>query len=450
MAAIASMAPPRAASAYAACAVALAYAAAHTAMAVVTAAAAAAAVTCAALAFHSCSAQEKVVDDPEPSAQATESQTSRRRAAPASGGSVERPVSASWSVEPFQDDGKRGWQCCGLPSLAVASRRAAARDAFEAATQRGASALQWLMAERRQHGQHRRGESDGQGSQLRCFDDGFVERTDGSGAAISLTECRCKLARRLRALAKIGEEEFFASLCLEPLVAGAARRSSVDSAAMCRCAADGCLRTSDGRLVLKRVGEQDVEVLRYMMPHLVLYLEQNEGSLLCRYLGAYTLRRSGEPPMHFVVTENTLSRPMRQVLDLSGTAEDRSSIDGKKVLMSPRDRRQILETICDDAEFLQVMGIVDYSLRLGVCQSLPQGDSARSGDVHCWLGASQDPCDLQLGIVDYLQRWTPKEAAKHWFKKWSVGCFREMQTEPPAVYCRRFCKEIVGKFLELH
>jgi len=339
----------------------------------------------------------------------------------------------------------RAGGCCGLPPLAAARIPP---------TQRSAAALQWLLAERRAEGRS----GDAGGSQLRCFDDGVIERLDPeTGAAVSLTECRCTLSRRLRALAGITEDEYFASVCASPWVVGG--RGGEPPAASTRAAS---WRSSDGRLVVEIVGRQEIDTLRHMMPHLVLYFEQNARSLLCRYLGAYTLCRGGSQ-VHFVVMSSVLTEPAQQVFGLKGTSEDgwlepATTVLAKdlrcrseKVFVAPGDRQRLVEMARDDAEFLGAMHVADYSMLVGLRPASCSSASSSGGEVRCWVPSCEDrreACDMQLGIVDYLRCRTPKQAVAQWFSRFSIGCcFREVDVEPSAVYCRRFCKNIVEKLV---
>merc|ERR1719330_745124 len=106
----------------------------------------------------------------------------------------------------------------------------------------------------------------------------------------------------------------------------------------------------------------------------------------------------------------------------------------------------------DDAEFLLTLGVMDYSLLVGVTP-LPAGSEQMSRGhpgataMRGWLERpdGRTPFLFQMGIIDYLQRWTPKKVAAHWIKKATLGCYHEIDTEPPAVYCKRFYKHFFDK-----
>lgn len=285
----------------------------------------------------------------------------------------------------------------------------------------------------------------------RIFDDCTVERGEGD-AAMALTEFRGAAFQRLRAAAGLSEEEYFDAMCAQPFSGGKLEVSGKSGSIF--------LRSHDNRLVIKTIEDHEIEVLKAILPHLLLYLEQHPGSLLCRFMGAYALR-VGASAMHFVVMENLLQRPAHELYDLKGTTEDRwvdpasggvlkdLNFAGRTVLLQPPARAQLVQALCDDAEFLESIGVMDYSILLGVAPAQGDASAERPGVIRGAVAsqaAGQEACDLQLGIIDYLQRWTPKKVAAHWLKKASIGCFHEIDTEPPAVYCRRFCKCVLATF----
>ena len=43
-----------------------------------------------------------------------------------------------------------------------------------------------------------------------------------------------------------------------------------------------------------------------------------------------------------------------------------------------------------------------------------------------------------IGIIDFLQNWSTKKIIAHYIKKYTIGLFHEIDTEPPNVYSERF------------
>lgn len=286
-----------------------------------------------------------------------------------------------------------------------------------------------------------------EGRGLRIFDDCTIE---SEGATLS--ECRSSLFCRIRAVCNVPEDDYYDSLCAKPLSGGKVEVSGKSGSAF--------LRSYDNRLLIKTIEEHEFEVLSTILPDIVLYLEQHPNSLLSRTLGAYSLSLRGVH-LRFIVMENVLRRRADQVYDLKGTTEDRwvnpspgavmkdVNFAGKGMSFIPSDRNKLVESLCDDADFLDSIGVMDYSLLVGVTFLEKLG--VDSDGYRGWLlGDDVDrdgfsECEFQFGIIDYLQRWTPKKVAAHWLKKATLGCFHEIDTEPPAIYRRRFCKQIVSK-----
>mmetsp|Transcript_65972 Transcript_65972/g.185691 ORF Transcript_65972/g.185691 Transcript_65972/m.185691 type:complete len:118 (-) Transcript_65972:77-430(-) len=96
---------------------------------------------------------------------------------------------------------------------------------------------------------------------------------------------------------------------------------------------------------------------------------------------------------------------------------------------------------------------MDYSLLVGIspengttaanCGSSCYGGQLRT-DASTSAAESTSPRIFRMGIIDYLQRWTPKKVAAHWLKKLTIGCTQEIDTEPPTVYCKRFAKHLAS------
>merc|ERR1712176_1615080 len=124
------------------------------------------------------------------------------------------------------------------------------------------------------------------------------------------------------------------------------------------------------------------------------------------------------------------------------------------------ERARLIQLIRDDSEFLQSLGLMDYSLLVGVSEPDAENDGSTfcvesgyrtSTVVQGTLRTLEDndkhitAQTFQLGIIDYLQKWTPKKVAAHWLKKPTLGCCHEIDTEPPHLYSVRFYTYFNGK-----
>eukprot|EP00928_Gymnodinium_smaydae_P018597 TRINITY_DN17084_c0_g1_i1.p1 TRINITY_DN17084_c0_g1~~TRINITY_DN17084_c0_g1_i1.p1 ORF type:complete len:409 (+),score=55.79 TRINITY_DN17084_c0_g1_i1:58-1284(+) len=302
---------------------------------------------------------------------------------------------------------------------------------------------------------------------MRIFDNRTIPFDVEGGQVAMLEASRCTQFQRLRAAAGVSEEEYYHSMCGQPFQNATIEKSGKSGSLF--------LRTHDNRFVLKTIELHEFDALQDILPDYVLYLEENTESLLCRFFAAYSLTMDGIT-LRLVVMENVLPKKALQVYDLKGTTEDRwvepeskgvmkdNNFNACTMLFEPSLRKRLVQAVRDDAEFLESLGLMDYSLLVGISPDAlgangingvvnGQQISRAGADLklaHGRLGTGGDspvPHVFQFGIIDYLQRWTPKKVAAHWLKKSTLGCFHEIDTEPPAVYCARFYKYLNGKIV---
>merc|ERR1711879_986555 len=119
---------------------------------------------------------------------------------------------------------------------------------------------------------------------------------------------------------------------------------------------------------------------------------------------------------------------------------------GTMLFQRPK-RDNIVMCIQDDSDFLRSLGLMDYSLLVGVSRALeiPETNFVARGWLRTEATDELDTRTFQFGIIDYLQRWTPKKVAAHWLKKPTIGCCHEIDTEPPVIYSARFYKYLYDK-----
>jgi len=163
---------------------------------------------------------------------------------------------------------------------------------------------------------------------------------------------------------------------------------------------------------------------------------------------------------------NVLPHPSIRIYDLKGTTEDRwvdpelnrvlrdLNFRNNCIFLEAQRCQQLLGAIREDVYFLESVGLMDYSLLLGISsmEDIEHSAVVATDPKACqanlergWLGVDGEPCSetlFQLGIVDFLQRWTSTRIAAHWLKKPTLGCCHEIDSEPPASYSTRFFKYI--------
>ena len=244
---------------------------------------------------------------------------------------------------------------------------------------------------------------------------------------------------------------------------GAARRGNV------------FLLSRDGRFVFK---QEDPSVLAALEGGLAEAYAQRaaaRGSLLPRLVGAYTVERGGETT-HWLATTNVFGcRPggcvaVRDKYDVkgstagrrtrprSGTLKDLDALDDADALRV-RGSERVLAALEADTALLADLGLLDYSLLLGVMETPARGPlrplrrvlgaplravrslafrrGAAGRGVAVLRGARRDGSFLVVGLIDILQPWT-------WAKKLEFLCrgalrgYGAISAVPPATYRARF------------
>merc|ERR1719401_2520965 len=104
-------------------------------------------------------------------------------------------------------------------------------------------------------------------SRLRIFDDHTVS-DEMDGTAVRLTECRATQFRRLRGAAGLSEDGYCESMCARPFSGGKVEASGKSGSFF--------LRTHDSKFVLKTIEDHEFEVLKDVLPHMVLYLQEHK------------------------------------------------------------------------------------------------------------------------------------------------------------------------------
>lgn len=230
-----------------------------------------------------------------------------------------------------------------------------------------------------------------------------------------------------------------------------------------------------GGFVVKELRYADHESLLELAQSYGLHMSQGESHLTHIYMHFQDVVSK----RYFFVMENAVfSSQMSTVFDMKGTSDDRLSIkdghfvqpvhkrawklhlwfgqalwsdervayhEGKqsaqkaKFQMCPTRRRECLDVLQRDVEFLSSAGIMDYSLLIAA--STKKDFSGNYPIEDQVTGNSQS---LKLSLVDFLQRWTfAKKAAR------ALKFFESRKsTVPPQEYALRFYKHFEDCFVE--
>ncbi|KNH08737.1 phosphatidylinositol-4-phosphate 5-kinase-like protein [Perkinsela sp. CCAP 1560/4] len=180
------------------------------------------------------------------------------------------------------------------------------------------------------------------------------------------------------------------------------------------------------------------------------YFAENPETLLPHFLGCYTLViKSGfggpSQELSFVLMKNMVPIPMGvncEQYDLKGSLVDRSTTRNKpnqvlkdldlrfKIhIVNEAVRKKLLNQCRADVSFLVRMGVMDYSLLLGVVRGEDHAD-----------------CEVVIGLVDILQTYNLRKRFERLLKG-IIFDRRFISCAPPKEYGQRFLKFVESLFV---
>ncbi|XAR49833.1 1-phosphatidylinositol-3-phosphate 5-kinase [Bertholletia excelsa] len=215
-------------------------------------------------------------------------------------------------------------------------------------------------------------------------------------------------------------------------------------------------KTLDDRFIIKQVTKTELESFIKFAPEYFKYLsESGTGNPTClaKILGIYQvtskhLKGGKESKMDVLVMENLLfGRNLARLYDLKGSSRSRYNPDSSgsnKVLLdqnlieamptSPifvgnKAKRLLERAVWNDTSFLASIGVMDYSLLVGV---------------------DEEKHELVLGIIDFMRQYTWDKHLETWVK--ASGILGGPKNSSPTVispgqYKRRFRKAMTTYFL---
>ena len=147
----------------------------------------------------------------------------------------------------------------------------------------------------------------------------------------------------------------------------------------------------DNKFIIKTIPKDELTEVLKLLPSLKEHYKKNPRSLLSKIFGVFTVQTKTMSDVHLMLQENILrfKEPgnVRAIFDLKGSSVNREVRgDNLKVTATLKDvnlRKQmkkeqdliafddldnirLMKTLRKDVEFLQSMGIMDYSLLLGI------------------------------------------------------------------------------------
>jgi len=221
----------------------------------------------------------------------------------------------------------------------------------------------------------------------------------------------------------------------------------------------------DKQYLLKMVTDVEAKFLKKIIPDLASYYKTEKNTLLVKFYGFHGVVLPQGYTVHIVVMSNVFYSGIKldHVYDLKGSWVNRKSkkahlgldLDfSRKIKFSENIKMLFLGQISKDATFLSGLGIMDYSLILGlhlIKDYDPKSPmyAGSSEDSPIWINGliSEDKTEMYfLGIIDFLQQFNWKKRIE-FFAKTKLLCYdsKGLSAVPPYEYCTRFLNAMQNK-----
>jgi len=146
--------------------------------------------------------------------------------------------------------------------------------------------------------------------------------------------------------------------------------------------------TNDRQFILKTATGEERDFLWTVLPYYLQYVQRHPHTLLPRIYGVYSMKHEGIGGVtRFVVMNNLFNTPFDIVekYDLKGSTKGRyvkkpGAIfkdldivqDNRKLYFSKKMRKEFIEQLKKDTNFLATYKVMDYSLLLGIYYETPE------------------------------------------------------------------------------
>ncbi|CAI9276321.1 unnamed protein product [Lactuca saligna] len=205
-------------------------------------------------------------------------------------------------------------------------------------------------------------------------------------------------------------------------------------------------KTLDDRFIIKQIHKTEFCTFHKTAFAYFAYIKKGHTTCLAKILGVYqvTNKKSGTKYDLMVMENITYCRKFTRLYDLKGALFKRSNpatdvvgnvyldqnfVDDMKlspIYVEIRSVRKLLAAILNDTSFLHWIGVMDYSLLLGV-------DTEKK--------------ELLCGIIDYLRPYDPERIVENWWKSnFKVPKNHLPTVIPPKEYMNRFV-DFIKNFL---
>lgn len=211
----------------------------------------------------------------------------------------------------------------------------------------------------------------------------------------------------------------------------------------------------DKRFIIRTINKSEYLLLKEILPSYYEFITQNPHSLIIRFyeFSKLRLRNDGNTKkVYFVVINNVFynSKSIHQCYDIKGSLHCRTSQQqsGKSVIYKEQDflesgqsiclqlslKISLLDQIILDTEFLSSLGLIDYSLIIGIHKISPEEEDSVLTEKYRSIDSKEV---YYLGIIDILTRYNTLKKVEYIFKGGLFG-FDQISCNPPEKYQQRF------------
>ena len=143
--------------------------------------------------------------------------------------------------------------------------------------------------------------------------------------------------------------------------------------------------------MIKTQTSEECKFLRFILPAYYTYLMKNPHSFLTHYYGMYRVQMpANKTSLHFVIMKSVFNteREIHKIWDLKGSTKGRRANrgdsvhkdldileEGRKLHVGKKVKTAMMDQLKADAKFLSKLGIMDYSLLVGVHHRIDNDNS---------------------------------------------------------------------------
>eukprot|EP01130_Rhizamoeba_saxonica_P004072 TRINITY_DN1675_c0_g1_i1.p1 TRINITY_DN1675_c0_g1~~TRINITY_DN1675_c0_g1_i1.p1 ORF type:complete len:646 (-),score=133.82 TRINITY_DN1675_c0_g1_i1:228-2165(-) len=257
----------------------------------------------------------------------------------------------------------------------------------------------------------------------------LVLPSTSSGLGYSFRSYAPLVFRKLRQKFNVSEEDYILSLGIEQMVVNLyinGRLTTYKKVGSYGKSGSIFFYTDDGKYLIKTIHENESENLKSILEDYYIHMVQDHPTLIVPILGFYSIKKSSENVQYFVVMPNMFCTEydMEEIYDVKGSiygrnvpeSERRHGVPLKDAEFNERGglfldlvkKQKIMASIARDSKFLEMHGLIDYSLLIGIHKSNWPVDPTKSNTHVSFDGGEV----YVLGIIDYLVKWTGSVSKK--------------------------------------